>query len=73
MLCEWRRGEGDPMRGGERSPRAVEAIWDVGGNFAAVGEMRDVAGGDLRLGREPLEPVGLGCDIICCALTPVNT
>ena len=35
------------------------------GSLAAAGDIREVAGGDLRAGREPVEPVGLGWDITC--------
>lgn len=58
------------MRSGVRSPRTFT---DIEASFAATGEMRDVAGGDLLAGREPLEPVGLGWDMFCWAVLPART
>ena len=52
------------MRSGVRSPRALT---DIEASFVVTGEMREVAGGDLRAGSEPLELVGLCCDMFCCA------
>ena len=50
-------GGGEPTRSGVRSPRTLT---DIEVSFVVTGEMRDVAGGDLRDGSDPFDVVGLG-------------